>query len=202
MSDFKLYNVKENYGFYNDIFKRLCCENNDVFEKQSKICKTKFVKRILVDIGHNNGYKVYANGLKDEIVEISTHSIFSDGKKFVNKEWLYDVHWYEDINDKFFTPKKLILACECEWAKGKKPSFNQSLIDIGYDFQKLLFCNAEEKLFIMRLSKISFLKELATYFKNAIELYENLPHSSKFTIVCFCLEDKNIYILQLIKCTR
>lgn len=200
MSDFKLYNASENYGFYNDIFKRLCIEKNDVFEKESKKDKTKFVKRILIDIGHDKNFKVYANGFSsEEVDEISKHKIFIDNKKFINKEWLFDIHWYMDVFEKIYTPEKFILACECEWAKGKTPSLNQSLIDIGYDFQKLLFCNADERLFITRLSKISFLQKLASYFKDAVKLYENLPQNSRFTIVCFCLEDKNIYILRLFK---
>lgn len=200
MEKFEIYNKETNYGFYNDVLEKLCCENNDVFEKESKKDKTEFVKRILVDLGHDNNFKVYANGFKPEKVEeISKHKVFKNEKKFVNKEWLFDVHWYTDVKDKTYIPKKFILACECEWAKGKKPSSKQSLIDIGYDFQKLLFCNADERLFITRLSKICFLLELAEYLKNAIQLYENLPKRSRFTIVCFCLEDKNIYILNLVK---
>lgn len=200
MSDFELYNVKKNYGFYNDIFKRLCCEKNDVFEKESKKDKTKFVKKLLIDLGHDNNFKVYANGFSSEEVEkISKHTAFTDNKKFVNREWLFDIHWYVDIKNKIYTPKKFILACECEWAKGKKPSYNQSLSDIGYDFQKLLFCNAEQRLFITRLSKICFLEKLAEYLNNAILLYDNLPKKSRITIVCFCLEDKKIYILKLLK---
>lgn len=200
MGKFEIYISKNNYGFYNDILKKLCCKNNYVFEKESKKDKTKFVKRVLVDLGHYYNFKVYANGFKpDEVAEISKHKVFKNGKKFVNKEWLFDVHWYTDVKDKIYIPQKFILACECEWAKGKKPSFNQSLIDIGYDFQKLLFCNADERLFITRLSKICFLVELAKYLNNAIQLYDNLPKKSRFTIICFCLEDKNIYILNLVK---
>lgn len=200
MEKFEIYNKETNYGFYNDILEKLCCEKNDVFEKESKKDKTKFVKRILVNLGHDNGLKVYTNGFDiEEVEEISKHNIFEIGGKFVNREWLYDLHWYRDIVTTDFISKRFILACECEWAKGRKPNFNQSLKDIGYDFQKLLFCNADERLFITRLSKICFLLELAEYLKNAIQLYENLPKRSRFTIVCFCLEDKNIYILNLVK---
>ena len=200
MTDFNLYSSKKSYGFYNKIFERLCCEKNDVFEKISKKDKTKFVKKIFIDLGHDSNFKVYANGFSpEEVEEISKHGNFKDDRRFVNKEWLFDIHWYTDVKADIHIPERFILACECEWAKGTKPSLRQSLIDIGYDFQKLLFCNAEERLFITRVTKIFYLKELAEYFQNAINCYRNLSRNSKFTIVCFCLEDKKIYILNLKK---
>lgn len=200
MDKFEIYNKETNYGFYDDVLEKLCCENNDVFEKESKIDKTKFIKRVLVDLGHDKGFKVYANGFcPEDIGEISKHKCFKNGNKFVNKEWLYDLHWFSDIKNENFMPENFILACECEWAKGSKPSLNQSLEDIGYDFQKLLFSNSNERLMITRVSKTQFLNKLSNYFYKAIQNFENLIIGSKFMIVIFCIEDKEIYVLELIK---
>lgn len=200
MNKFEFYNIDKKYGFYNSILKKLSSKNNDVFTKESKKDKTKHIKRILVDLGHENGFKVYANGFNEnEIEEISKHKKFKNGKKFVNKEWLYDLHWYTDVKNTNYIPERFVLACECEWAKGKKPSLNQTLKDVGYDFQKLLFCNAEERLLITRISKVSYLEELSNYFTDAIQLFQNLTEKSKFMIVCFCLENNKIYVLEIIK---
>lgn len=66
---------------------------------------TKQIKESLALLGDEDGFCVSCNGLSLD---------YSKKYKFVNREWLYDVTWYREINH--YTIRSLDLAAEIEWA--------------------------------------------------------------------------------------
>ena len=211
MNTFRILNSgsKTNFG------KSTACErqilkslNGIKHDFSAKKKMTRAVKAAIVSLGHELGHKVYARVFTEK-----EWTAWSDknikkliGRKkseFRNKEWLYDVHWYQDIdnpdNDQalHFIPISFELACECEWSKNKAKSLNQNKKDIGYDFQKLLFSNAKQNLFIFRCYGDQQMKDLADYFIIAVESFTCLRSGARFLIVCF--RDDELYYLKIVK---
>lgn len=165
-----------------------------ILSKESKKTLTKKVKRTLIDLAHSekNKCKAYANGFtKEEVKAI--------GNGFVNKEWLYDVHFYTDVVGQDFMPELFLLACECEWSKHKSKNWDQNFKDIGYDFQKLLFCNSLLRLLICRVNKTDELLKLQNYFNSAISNFKQLEDGARFIFVAYCWETGNMYYQEIIK---
>lgn len=151
------------------------------FKRKSNREKTKIVKVALVNLGHELGYKVYGNGLKDEIGK-------SICKEFVNREWVFDIHWYKD--KPHYLTTELRLAVECEWGnKREGDKSGERYSAIKFDFEKLLITNALLKLLIFKVSNLTdeHFKKLDLYFDDAIKTYH--PHQenkeSEFLFVCF-----------------
>lgn len=202
MKTFKPYNpglgVFKKESKKSSILKALSNINIDFSNKKNM---TKAVKLALVKLGHKLGYYVYARVYTDiEWAAGRADNKFSKElgigmDKYKNKEWLYDIHWYTDIDPKHdnrllnYMPKTFELACECEWSKNEAKSWNQNIKDIGYDFQKLLFSNAKLNLFICRCHTPNQLKDLQNYFYSAINNFENLSLKSRFLIACFKRND-------------
>lgn len=168
-----------------------------IISTDSKKLLTKAVKNVLIDCGHgdNNKYKVYANGFSVEEAQI----IAKKTGKFVNREWLYDIHWYIDVPNENYMPQEFILACECEWSKNQTTNWQQNKRDIGYDFQKLLFCNARFRVFICRIHKEIVLPELGNYFDRAIQFFKNLSPGSNFICICYSRESKKMFYREFSK---
>lgn len=86
-------------------------------------------------------YLVCSHGLSDHLRQ-------TNGGKYKNSEWLYDLHWYTEGNEPY-SPTSLPLVVECEWnpkKRGEKKKIPYS--GIKYDFQKLLIANADLRLMI------------------------------------------------------
>ena len=162
------------------------------FYKSKRGTKTSMVMELLTQLGDNNRHKVYSHSLSEGFRQKS-------GDKFVNREWLYDLVWYEDDQKKFYTIKKTLLTAESEWTyRRPKDTIDDNYGAIKYDFQKLLLSNAELKLMIFRVSgktkqdiKQKLIK-LYDYFNNAIDKYEQME-SGEFLFIAFCDKEKSFY---------
>ncbi|RVU00282.1 hypothetical protein EOD41_12420 [Mucilaginibacter limnophilus] len=139
--------------------------------------RTRFIKKELIKLGHHLGYKVYANGLNEQdLKEI--------GVEFVNREWLFDIHWYLDA-DNPYTVRSLPLAVECEWNPRRTGDGKTPFSGIKYDFQKLLVTNAECRLMIFTIKNLRELQFLGNYFNEAIQGYMQLPKGSSFLFIAY-----------------
>src|SRR5947209_19697436 len=112
--------------------------------------------------------------------------------KFRNKEWLFDIHWYND--DAHYCPRVLKLVAESELGKYRnKDGSKKPYPAVKFDFQKLLIANAELRLLVFRVTHADKLINseygLSTYFEKAIEAYQCLESESKFLFVCFIKND-------------
>ena len=131
-------------------------------------------------------FKVYSHGLSDKFLKRHKK------RKFKNREWLYDLHWYLDHKKhryqrkRFgYQPERLPLVVECEWSKKRKGDGEDSYGGIKYDFQKLLVTNAKLRLMICLITKYRDIEELNDYFDEAIANYKPLARRSKFLFIAF-----------------
>lgn len=107
------------------------------------------------------GDRVWTNRLKEKIGELGVelqHKVAVGGfrDKF-EREWLYDVVWYEEDNENRLI--RIPLIVESEW--------DRNYSGIKYDFEKLLVGNAERRLMICQ-SKPDGVEKLFAKFKEAI----------------------------------
>lgn len=189
-SDDNIENIKSRHG--NKIVYELLRHLELVLTKRKKEM-TKEIFICLTNLGHKLGFKVYANVFTKKDWEILNNKERISGyEKFVNREWLYDMHWYTDVEETDYQTEDFFLAMECEWSKNKASNWNTNFKDIGYDFQKLLVCNARLRLMITRVSKTSHNIELQHYFNNAVKNYKRLQNGSKFLCVCYDMEAKKM----------
>ncbi len=169
----------QTFGNSNDLF----------FQSQIRPERTRFIKKLLIKLGHELKYKVYANRLsKEDLQEIN--------QPFVNREWLFDIHFYTDNNEPY-SVKSLPLVAECEWNPKRKGDSKVSFSGIKYDFQKLLVSNAELRLMIFKIKKQSDLTLLETYFKNAINNYRHLENNAQFLFIAFDDKTKSFHYQQI-----
>lgn len=154
--------------------------------------RTTFIKDKLALLGHNKfGFKVYANKLSSHLSQIN-------GGSFKNSEWLYDLHWYVEGRN-YYTTTRMPLVMECEWQQKRKGDSKVVFSGIKYDFQKLLVSNAEFRLMIFKILKITDLEYLSEYFEDNIDNYYNLPSGSKFLFIAFYDKGKTFYYREIIK---
>ncbi len=171
------------------MFAKLSHEYFELIKNQKNFRKqhTNSIKLNMVILGHKLGYRVYTNGLtQDQISKI--------GNGFVNKEWLYDIHWYKDKKGEYYMPEILSLAAESElghWKKGDSSKMKNPAVK--FDFQKLLITNAELRLLVFKTRSKLELEELNLYFEKAIKAYPHLTKKSLFLFVCFEHETKNLF---------
>jgi len=167
------------------------------FFKKSQEERTKHIKVALAVLGDKElknkpHFKVYANRLPFGLRR-------SDGGEFKPREWLYDLHWYEEVEGVKYQLKRLNLAVECEWLwtktdeKVKPGERKDSYGAVKYDFQKLLVTNAKLRLLVFRKRPDKTDKtandDLDKYFEETIQGYDHLANDSKFLFVAF---DENI----------
>jgi hypothetical protein len=177
-----------------EIIQQLGELTESVLSWESKKKLTRKVKRALIDLAHSekNKFKAYANGFpKEELLEIRNN--------FVNREWMFDFHSYTDVENENYMPSQFILACECEWSKNKGKNWKRNFSDIGYDFQKLLFCNSILKLFICRVNKEDELLKLQNYFDKAINNFQQLAKNSEFLFICYCWKTNSMHYQEMMK---
>jgi len=167
---------------------------DDLCKTDSRRAWTKIVKRAIVDLGHEKNQKVYANGFSDDEVK-------GIGYGFVNTEMLYDVHWYTEQNNVFYTPEKLTLVVESEWEKNRKNPKNNKIkySSVKYDFQKLLVAIADLRLMIFKISNEIDLHELQEDFQKSINTFKGLKPSDRFLIVAFHFRSKTLFYCDLSK---
>lgn len=122
-------------------FIKEACSNNYIGDR----LWTNKIKERLCSLGKSLEYQVAVGGFRDEY----------------EKEWLYDITWYEEDSDNRLI--RIPLIVESEWDK--------SYFGIKYDFEKLLVGNAIRRLMICQWPK-SNLNELLDKFAIAIESFE------------------------------
>lgn len=162
-----------------------------IFFNKTRKERTRFIKVKLVQLGHKLNYKAYANNLSAEDKK-------KIGHKFVNREWLFDVHWYTESDH--YSVNTLPLVVECEWDLMRRGDSHK--IEYGavkYDFQKLIIANAELKLMIFRVVNLETLDNLQLYFKNVINGYSHLPKGSAFLFIAFYDKEKVFYYKEIKK---
>ena len=143
--------------------------------------------------------RVYSNGINQVIYNRIAKLLEKNTSnkkirdKVKNNEWLYDIHWYLDegdskgekeINNNYreehpenrYCPIGFQLAVECEWGNNDA---------VKFDFQKLLFCNANIRLMVFRSPTHKDLNSLSEYFIRAVEKYPKLCKGSKFVFIAF-----------------
>jgi hypothetical protein len=153
------------------------------------------IKYNLVKLGHELNYRVYANGLTPEQCDEQSQKY-----KFVCREFLYDIHWYKDIDGKFYTPETVALVAESELGDTRKGDLSkQRNPAIKFDFQKLLMANAELRLMIVKVYKSNHLAELNDYFEDAIREYKLLKKGSCFLFICFVHDTKELFYAEKYK---
>lgn len=161
------------------------------FQSNVRPERTRFIKKLLIKLGHELKFKVYANRLsKEDLKEIN--------QPFVNREWLFDIHYYTDGKEPY-SVESLPLVAECEWNPRRKGDSKVRFSGFKYDFQKLVVSNAELRLMIFKIKKQSDLTELETYFKNVIDNYRHLESNAKFLFVAFDDKTDNFYYKLIIK---
>jgi hypothetical protein len=139
------------------------------------------IKYNIVKLGHQLGYKVYANGLTEEQKQEQFNNY-----KFLNREFLFDIHWYKDKKGEFYMPEKISLVAESELGDRRKG--DQSKLKnpaVMFDFQKLLMANAELRLLIFKVKNRSELQALEHYFEKSIGAYKQLEKDAIFLFACF-----------------
>lgn len=149
----------------------------------------------MIQLGHTLGYKVYANGLnedqKKEILESS---------RFVNREYLFDIFWYKEVENEFHITETVTLVGESELGDRRKGDFSKLKNPaVKFDFQKLLVANAELRLLIFKVKNESELNDLNKYFDKAIVAYKLLQKGSILLFACFNHEKKELLYCEKVK---
>lgn len=153
------------------------------------------IKYNMVKLGHKLGYRVYANGLNDEQKKEQL-----DLHKFVNREFLFDIHWYKDKKNEFYMPETISLVAESELGDRRKGDMSKLKNPaVMFDFQKLLVANAELRLLIFKVKNITELDALETYFEKSIAAYKLLEKGSIFLFACFVHETRELLYCEKFK---
>jgi len=146
------------------------------FGYQSYSSKTRLIKDKLCLLGKEQHVakpeqKAYSNRISPEQTQ-------KYNGPFKDREWMYDLHWYTELNDSHYMPTELSLAVECEWHKNRE-NRKISFSSVKYDFQKLLVTNATLRLLIFRVSNIAELREMNDSLKLSIvtPIYQEIPSS-------------------------
>lgn len=119
---------------------------------------TTTVKSALVEVGLSADFKVCTSGFQD----------------IADREWLYDLVWYDNNSDGLL--KSVRLVAESEWAT--------TLKGVKYDFEKLLVANSELKVMVCQTGQESF-ETLLEYFSRAIAAYGKAGAECVYLIFVF-----------------
>lgn len=164
-----------------------------ISQQNSNKGMTMEIKAELSILGHKKNYRVYTNRLEGEYLnrvnnELNKGKQENEKFEFVNTEWMFDLIWYRDVqdkkdgiqpatSDKEFLLQCLSLAVESEWG-GVKQKKNHNISkskdiygEVKYDFQKLAIVNAERRLMICKRKRgDKSLKKLRDYIEEQIQL--------------------------------
>ncbi len=163
--------------------------------RQARKPNSMLIKHTLVNLGHKLKFRVYANGLRDDLLNDQC-----DKYGFVNREFLYDVHWYKDKKDCHYMPETIPLVVESELGdrrKGDRSGCKSPAV--MFDFQKLLVANAELRMLVFKVYQQTELAKLNEYFEEAIRTYRLIAKGSAFFFVCFDHSSKMIYYCEKVK---
>lgn len=125
---------------------------------------TRLIKDSLAKEGLLRGYEICTSGFKDEY----------------NSEWLFDMVWYKEDEQKRLIDVPLVV--ESEWSTNHK--------QIKFDFEKLLVANAEHKLMICQ-SYDHNKEDLEKYFYEAIQCYK-LNRKGERYLIAILDKDPNV----------
>lgn len=184
---------------FRDIVKKMIDKWEDFTDDGGKIIERKSVKttklfELLTELGDEKGYKVYSHSLSKSFLKKHKK------KHFVNREWLFDLCWYQEEKGGYFL-KNIVLAVESEWTKRRyisKKDKDRGCTDtkdkygaIKYDFQKLLLPNTGMCLMVFEVGKEER-EELSDYFKRACSIYNkgNIP---EILFIAFSKEDNTFF---------
>jgi hypothetical protein len=159
----------------------------ELFSTKKRAARTKLIKISLINLGHKLGYKVYANGLDNNEVKLINHG-------FVNREWVFDLHWYTEPPNTHYQVDRLPLVVEAEWCVQSKDDKNG--IEYGsvkYDFQKILISNGDARLLIFKIVE-SKLTGLTNYFEEAIDNCNCIAKGSRFLFVGLSERKKKMFV--------
>jgi len=190
---------------FGDIVKELMKKWKDLFlDSNGKIIegkrdRTTKLFELLTELGSQKKYKVYAHGLSELFLEKHKNN------HFVNREWLFDLCWYQEEEGGYFL-KKMVLSVESEWSKRRyisKEDKNRGCTDtkdkygaIKYDFQKLLLPNTGMCLMVFEANEEDR-KELSNYFEDVCSIYDgNIP---EILFIAFSKQDNTFFYSYIIK---
>ena len=128
---------------------------SDIGKGKSNSFWTKEIKRVFIELGHKEGFKVCAHGVDT-----------ADAK-----EWLYDLVWYRDDENGRLESVPLVL--ESEWEAKYE--------GIKYDFEKLLLARTVYKVMIFQGEIESHFEEL----KESILAFKDPGASGTFILAGF-----------------
>ncbi|MDR3697913.1 hypothetical protein [Mucilaginibacter sp.] len=158
-------------------------ENFDEFEKRI----IQVLDGFLIEAEANNyvGNRTWTNRLKEIIGDLGLQlnydvAIGGFRNKF-EKEWLYDIVWYQEDSEKRLV--RIPLIVECEW--------DRSYSGIKYDFEKLLVGNAERRLMICQ-SNPGEVENLFLRFQEAINIFEE-NYNDRFLIAILDSDSESFY---------
>jgi hypothetical protein len=161
-----------------------------IFEKrEARKPNSNSIKYNMVKLGHQLGFRVYANGLTDDQLKEQREE-----HGFVNREFLFDIHWYIDKKNAFYIPEKISLVAESELGDRRKGDTSRLRNPaVMFDFQKLLAANAELRLMVFKVRYLKELDALNNYFDEAIASYELLQKGDAFLFLCFVHDAKELF---------
>jgi hypothetical protein len=174
----------------------LCLTTFFSYHEKKRPQRTRLIKDTLTLLGDRklkgkDSYKVYSHGLSLDLRQ-------SQGGKYKNNEWLYDLHWYTEADEPYL-PLSLPLVVECEWNPRKRGVRKIPYSGIKYDFQKLLIANSELRLMIFIIKKEKHLIDLDKYFDTAIDSYKHLEIGSKFIFIAFDEKINGFHYIEKLK---
>ena len=119
---------------------------------------TRKVKRVLVDIGLQKGYRVCTSGFREE----------------ADEEWLYDLVWFQNDNDDRL--ERLGLVMESEWTT--------SVRSLRFDFEKLLQANAPLKVMVCQSGRMS-LDDFRSEYLGSIVAFKGAAVNCVYLVLVF-----------------
>lgn len=145
----------------------------DYFEQHDKTSSycTYAIKEIIGELGYEKKFKVCASGFPDHY----------------ENEWLYDIVWFEENDNKNITSIELVLESEMTYG----------LPAIKMDFEKLLLANARHRIMICCQGHL-LLEDLQKYFEEAVKSYELLRPGDRFLVLIWDDRNSGEFIPQLI----
>lgn len=151
---------------------------------KSKKTRTENLFDLLTEFGDRKRYKVYSHGLSDGFKK--------NHKKFVNREWLFDLCWYSEVGHQYFL-ESIDLVVEAEWTNYRN---KDKYGGIKYDFQKLLVVNMGLCLMVFEVTEKGR-KDLSKYFEKVYDIYKG--NKTEFLFIAFSRKEKTFYYSYLPK---
>jgi len=121
-------------------------------ENRSGSFVTHSIKEIIGNYGEEKGFEVCASGFPD----------------WFHNEWLYDLVWFKEDENKSLTSVELVLESEMMY----------DLRAIKFDFEKLLLSNSKHRIMICNAGRTS-IDEIKNYFDNAVNRYTQLKKEER-----------------------